>query len=100
MVCTHRAGGIKAHFMAHTGSNTAVIYHPETDVPYEIYIRWRYHYDPGVHTFSNGDPGYPPEEELDYDVEVLSIDGVAIAGNVKLPDWVTSDMIEEHIDLY
>lgn len=27
-----------------------------------------YTYDPGVHTFSNGDPGYPPTEEVEVEL--------------------------------
>lgn len=30
-----------------------------------IEVEFNYSYDPGVHTYSNGDPGYPPSEELD-----------------------------------
>jgi len=37
-----------------------------------------YEYDPGVWTFSNGDPGYPPSEEWeDISFEVDDVDEVA-----------------------
>jgi hypothetical protein len=36
-------------------------------------IEYDYSYDPGVHTFSNGDPGYPPSEELV--IESITRDG-------------------------
>ena len=28
-------------------------------------VEYNYVYDPGVHTYSNGDPGYPEYEEID-----------------------------------
>lgn len=31
----------------------------------EFEVVYDYLYDPGVHTYPNGDPGYPPSEELD-----------------------------------
>lgn len=31
----------------------------------EFEVVYEYFYDPGVHTYPNGDPGYPPVEELD-----------------------------------
>ena len=31
-------------------------------------LRGTVNHDPGVHTFSNGDPGYPPSTEVDWDV--------------------------------
>ena len=39
--------------------NTINLYGVEFEVVYN------YFYDPGVRTYSNGDPGYPPSEELD-----------------------------------
>ena len=34
-----------------------------------IVVEFSYDYDDGVHTYSNGDPGYPPSEDL----EILSV---------------------------
>lgn len=31
----------------------------------EFEVVYNYFYDPGVYTYPNGDPGYPPSEELD-----------------------------------
>lgn len=31
----------------------------------EFEVVYDYFYDPGVYTYPNGDPGYPPSEELD-----------------------------------
>jgi hypothetical protein len=35
----------------------------------KLSVDYEYSYDPGVHTYPNGDPGYPPNEEI----EIVSI---------------------------
>jgi hypothetical protein len=54
---------------SHNGSVTIYI---RNDI--ELEIEYNYSYDAGVHTYSNGDPGYPPSE----DFEIIGIykDGV------------------------
>lgn len=42
-------------------------------------VKW--FYDPGVRTFSNGDPGYPPDFEIEYDEDVC-----CAAGHKQDPD--------------
>lgn len=64
------------------------------DKPYfDIMVRVEYEYssDPGVHTFPNGDPGYPGSEEID-------IEGVFTEGNVMhIMDLYTAEQIEEEL---
>lgn len=43
---------------------------------FEVDVKWvkTYHVDPGVHTYSNGDPGHPPTSELiDVDFDIIDI---------------------------
>lgn len=85
--------------MTNSGTLTAIFFHPETEDCYEVYISWRYYYAPAVYYLSNGDPGYPEESELDYDVELLEINGDPVASGTPAPEWITSDMIESKIDV-
>jgi hypothetical protein len=65
---------------------------PETEESIEIYVRYKWYYDPGVWTLSNGDPGYPEESEID-----IAEYHISEAPNEPIPDWIDEGMIEEAI---
>lgn len=59
---------------------TVSMYHPETDVEYEIWCKFNYYYD-------EGDYYQPPVTEFSIvEAEVVSIDDVKVQEDV--PDWV------------
>lgn len=48
----------------------------DIEVPIHFRIEYEYLHDPGVRTFRNGDPGYPPSTECNaYKVFVVGKDG-------------------------
>lgn len=57
-----------------------------------IEVEFNYSYDPGVHTYSNGDPGYPPSEELD--IISAYIGGVEINNLLDYTEF-EEDLFEE-----
>ncbi|HPQ79659.1 MAG TPA: hypothetical protein PLG47_04360 [Candidatus Dojkabacteria bacterium] len=60
---------------------------------FDIMVRVEYEYgsDSGVHTFPNGDPGYPGSEEID-------IEGVFTEDNVMhIMDLYTAEQLKEEL---
>jgi hypothetical protein len=57
----------------------------EEDCSVVAFYNW--YYDPGVWNYSNGDPGYPPES----DVELTSWE--MEEGEIR-PEWLTDDLVE------
>jgi hypothetical protein len=55
-----------------------------------VYATFDYHSDPGRHTLSNGDPGYPPEL-------TVSLINMEIVKSESDPDF---DPSEEHVESY
>ena len=53
----------------------------------ELVVDYKYYYDPGVYTYSNGDPGYPPYEEL----EILHVNH----REVDIYNLLSQEIIEE-----
>lgn len=82
-----------------SGRSTVELYHPDTDENYTFSVDWTYHFTRGQMYMSNGDPGYPDEEDLDWTATLTHIEGAEVKGFVGLPAWVTAEMIEEEIDL-
>lgn len=64
---------------------------------YDIYkIEFKYSYDPGVHTYSNGDPGYPPNEESEIErITTTNEEGAEIEVEFDSLDKETQDGIME-----
>lgn len=81
------------------GRTTVELYHPETDENYTFCVDWRYCFTRGQMYLSNGDPGYPDEEDLEWTPTLTHIDGQPVEATTELPDWVSVEMIEEHLDL-
>ena len=81
------------------GRSTVELYHPETDENYTIVVDWKYYFERGRYSMPNGDPGYPDEEELTWTATLTHIQGEPVAAETELPDWITVEMIEEHMDL-
>ena len=79
--------------MAQKGTNFKIleITNPETEESVDIYVRYGWYYDPGVHTMPNGDPGYPDESEIEIKEYYLSD-----SPNDPVPDWI-GEMIEDAI---
>lgn len=74
------------------------LYHPETDVNYQLVVDWRHEFIRGFHSYPNGDPGEPDEEYLDWNAVITHIDGQPVPVQTELPDWITAEMIEEQLD--
>jgi hypothetical protein len=51
----------------------------------EVDVEYEYYYDPGVWTYSNGDPGYPESSELD----ITSL----YVGTEDISKWLDIDAI-------
>jgi hypothetical protein len=56
----------------------------------KVDVDFNYHYDPGVWTYSNGDPGYPASEEL-------NINSIYV-GDKDLSNWLEIDALYNEID--
>jgi hypothetical protein len=52
-----------------------------------VIVEYREEYDPGVWTYSNGDPGYPP----DFELEMCSWKLI----DEDAPTWLTDELVEE-----
>lgn len=61
---------------------------PSTEEECKVIAQYSWYYDPGVWTYPNGDPGYPPESE----VEMKSWE---MADNEPKPEWLTEELVEE-----
>lgn len=85
--------------MPSTKGRTSVdLYHPDTDDCYTFVVDWTHYQMPGLHSYPNGDPGYPEENELDWTSVLTHVNGEPVLPSTDLPDWVTVEMIEEEID--
>lgn len=71
-------------------SHTVTLTSPEGEVK-EVKIDFSWSYDPGVHTYPNGDPGYPSSCEID-------IDSITTTDGSEVPSWVTDDICFEELD--
>jgi hypothetical protein len=81
--------------------NTSYIeyYNPDSeDEEYvELEVVWSYYYEPAVMYLSNGDPGYPAEEEFSViSSRVVSHNGVKV-NDMQEPEWLNWDDIGEEI---
>lgn len=65
----------------------------------EIEVEYKYYYEAGVHTLSNGDPGYPEESELE--IGDITKDGVDYIPTLERFDYMFPDAkIFEEIEDY
>jgi len=74
------------------GSNTIklTVRNPEGD-ECELSVDFDWWHDPGVHTFSNGDPGYPPDGGTEFTAYEM-------ADGSEIPPWVTDEMVQDALD--
>jgi hypothetical protein len=59
------------------------------DINLKLAVQYQYSHDPGVRTFRNGDPGYPPTTEID--IEHVFIVGEDERGRSCLQEITTPD---------
>lgn len=67
-----------------------------TGTPVKLEVEYTYSCDPGVHTYRNGDPGYPPSEEIDL-VKTTLLEGDILD---ILACYTKCDEVEEEIMNY
>lgn len=84
---------------SYRGRTTVDLYHPDTEECYTFVVDWTHYQMPGLHSYPNGDPGYPEEDELTWTSTLTHIDGQQVPPSDQLPDWVDISDIEEQIDL-
>ena len=60
----------------------------ENDVEY-IIVEYKEEYDPGVWTYSNGDPGHPSHLEIEMCGWKLELD------DEDVPTWMTDELVGE-----
>jgi len=76
------------------GTKTITVYNPENDDTAEVEVEFYFYYDPGVHTYPNGDPGYPP----DSGTEIRDWKIVANESETDPSTWVTEELVYEAFD--
>lgn len=69
-------------------SKEFIVVDPESGEECSVIAQYSWYYDPGVWSYSNGDPGYPPESEVD-------MKSWEVVGNEPKPEWLTQDLVEE-----
>ena len=52
-----------------------------------VIVEYKEQYDPGIWSYSNGDPGYPP----DFELEMCSWKLI----DEDAPTWLTDELVEE-----
>jgi len=62
----------------------------------QLSIDYEYSYDPGVHTYSNGDPGYSPNEEIQI-IKVTTNEDIQLLLDFYTKTDEITNIIEEKI---
>lgn len=62
----------------------------------EFIVHFCYTHDPGVHTFRNGDPGYPPSTDWEI-TDVMLVDGT-IAAPTEHEDRILDKELDDYIE--
>jgi hypothetical protein len=80
--------------MAKQGTNSKIITvsNPDGDETLDVYVKYKWYYDPGCSHMSNGDPGYPSESE----VEVIDF-YPSENQSEPMPDWFDPEMLDEEL---
>lgn len=76
------------------GTNFKIVsvVNPETDEKVDVYVKYKWYYDPGVWTMANGDPGYPSDSEIEITDSHLSD-----SPDEPMPSWIDDEMLEDAI---